>query len=441
MKTNKTIVTSICALLIATLLTVSVGKVNHVYGAATTAAIAAAALALTGATVYAYVYFTGSQQYIKTSSLNNVRDKFRDIGEKALLYTTPQYIYSKAINWIWKNGIENIHNYDITLDSQTLEGLYQDFNNVNTIQEVFDIEMETPYQGIGVIAPTDTFNPDYINYEWSFNNSGGTLRTLDYILNSASIVFVGSIHSADDLKRIYATNYCVISNNTITLRNTTGYAKYRSSVSNSYVSTIGMNGTFDINQIYFLKGYDLVQIQNPPTIVEGNNLKQYPNWDNNNDDDYFPIVPYVELPDTKAWGINYGDLGDKLMEIGEQITELGLIVDLINTLAQSKPDQYIEYNVDDSNYSTYYTYNIEGDTYKYVQQNPNTPNLPIDMNQIKEYTSNKYITQLKNDGQAIGGIVADTFAVVHNIDYEILYILFGGAILTLICALIGKAGK
>ena len=68
------------------------------------------------------------------------------------------------------------------------------------------------------------------------------------------------------------------------------------------------------------------------------------------------------------------------------------------------------------------------------------PALPIDLNDIAEYTDNTYLDIVKERATSAGNTLAELVAFWHNCDPEIVYVLFGCAIMTLVGAFIGKWG-
>lgn len=73
----------------------------------------------------------------------------------------------------------------------------------------------------------------------------------------------------------------------------------------------------------------------------------------------------------------------------------------------------------------------------YQEQNPP---IPVNLNDIEEYTDNTYLERLKEHARNFGDTFAAYVAFWHNADHDLVYTIFGAAIMVLIGAFIGKWG-
>ena len=68
------------------------------------------------------------------------------------------------------------------------------------------------------------------------------------------------------------------------------------------------------------------------------------------------------------------------------------------------------------------------------------PPLPVNMNDIAELTDNTYLERVKEHARNAGDIFANYVAFWHNCDSDLVYTMFGAAILVLVGAFVGKWG-
>ncbi len=68
------------------------------------------------------------------------------------------------------------------------------------------------------------------------------------------------------------------------------------------------------------------------------------------------------------------------------------------------------------------------------------PPLPVNMNDIELYTDNTYLERVKEHARNAGDVFANYVAFWHNCDSDLVYTVFGAAILVLVGAFVGKWG-
>lgn len=481
----------ICALLIFTLLTLQVGHVKRAEAFAITGTIVAASLLATGAIYLGYLTLTGAEVKLPRE---NVAEYVTSIGDKITQYGTGAGIYATVYNYLFNNGVESLNSLNIDLDADSLLDLYNNSKDIAQIQNICSFTQS--------VLEDYTVTTDY-DYDFTIvpageivgtNNGSTTLTNLlathtftNWFRRVPAIVRVAGtywnwyiyVDSALYYRNILKTNgfYGVqISNDNVNWRDATyayeGFedtnhgwlyiANFGSSSGLFYSTNIYLTQSNIANRDYPLLTNSPIYIQSTGEIIETvqNENGVYvpsPEWPNNHDDDNnkYPIVPYVELPTSQPgnyvpskWGVNVGDLLDTLDDLADDLVTVGTIGELINSFKDSLVgtdtyNDYEYYNDNDYTYNYYYNNVIQNDNDYNINQNieKDEYNMPVDMNNIRLVTDNDYIDALHSDMTDFAESGADMLALWHNSDYLTLYIVLGSAIFLLVCALIGKMGK
>ena len=184
---------------------------------------------------------------------------------------------------------------------------------------------------------------------------------------------------------------------------------------------------------------DLPVVPIPTDLVE-----QRPQWPilQDPDDEHLPVIPYYQTPWDPNWidpvtgnqgGGNWGfgldDLLDLLEQLAEGLIDIGILKELINDFARDSGDTYYISYDDSVTGDTYYQYNTitnitYGDdiVYQYnIDVSHVEEELPVDLNTIQKYTSNRYLDTIKQSASGIGSVIGEWFAFWHNVDAEIAH--------------------
>lgn len=490
---NKTLKRCTVAILIAVLLTFTVNKTVSVSAFAITGSVVAASLLATGAVYLGYIALTGAEIQLPRE---NVRDYVSNIGNKIAQYGTGAGIYTTIYNKIFNHGIENYEDIDIDLDEKTLLGLYNTNKDIAQIQHSLsftqsnisdnDITTNFEYPFIIDITPSNvrttgnqyislqeltstvTFTnwnnkvpaishvgTHYVNWYITTNTHYNYMRNVLYINNSYGIQVSQDNKTWNDLTyayRAFQGNGAVLNLATRDGNVDLSYNAYNS-VSSQY-----MQETYPIltnAPIYIQSTGEIIETVQGENGVYVNNPQWPNNHEHDNNDNKYPLVPYVQLPTSdpstyvpSKWGINVGTLLDKLDELADSMITAGTIGEIINAFKDSLGgtdvyNNYVYYENDGIDYYYYYNNTFQdNDTYNNntdIQGNEYL--MPVDLNTLSTVTNNEYINTIKNTAADISQTVGDYVAFWHNVDYQIVYILLGGALFLLVCALIGKMGK
>lgn len=469
-------------LLLTTLLTFDVGRVTKVDAAAIAIAVAGGALLATGAVYVGYLALTNGKVYMPYGTGSNVQQYLTDLGRKAMEYGTFLGLYSKVYNFLSRNGVNTLYDYDVTLSRDDLIDAYNSAKDINIIQEQakFYVPADTPMS-------TNGFNYDYdVLYANEYVYAGGQFNTLESL---GGVLFTGS---RAIVQRWLTPDQSTYAYYTVFLED--GIYRNLYTVNNNYVVEKYVNGTWTRNislyyggsctynnRSYYLSVYPdnanfCYQLSNTiPTIsvtntypilpdevihdeatdrdlpmveVSPDHYQLNPNWNDDSDPEpQFPIVPYVQLPSQNNWGFNLGDLLDKLEELGQNALTAGILGELINQFKNSLTgspsyDEYSFYNNGDTYYIDYYsnTYNEFGDTVYNIDVSEQENIIPVDLNTIQRYTNNQYLTVIKERAETFGETFGELVAFWHNCDSEIIYAFLGASIIVLLGAFIGKWG-
>lgn len=477
----------ICALLIFTLLTFQIGHVKRAEAFAITGTVVAASLLATGAIYLGYLTLTGAEVKLPRE---NVADYVTSIGDKITQYGTGAGIYATVYNYLFNNGVEALGDLNVDLDSETLLDFYNTSKDIAAIQAQLSF-----YQAANPDAPTTNFDyPFTISPMPSTVNVYGDIKSFDYVINTYSFPYFPYAHRVIENDANHTMFYAYYSYNNSAdyeMRNikyTNGHYGVQTLINGTWTDTNYLRDAFyspssDLtlymsngllyldrsshSDTYFYRTYPpltdaVIYIQSTGEIIETvqNEDGVYvpsPEWPNNHDDDNnkYPIVPYVELPTSQPgnyvpskWGVNMGDLLDTLENLADDLVTVGTLGNLINDFKNSLNgtdtyNEYEYYNDNDYTYNYYYNNVIQNDNNYNINQNieKDEYNMPVDMNNIRLVTDNEYINALQSDITNFTDTGADILALWHNSDYLTLYIVMGSAIFVLVCALIGKMGK
>lgn len=472
---NKLFTRIIITTLLVTLLTFNVGRVIRVEAVATTAAIAGAALLGTGAIYLGYLALTGATVSIPSGTSADIQDYLRDVGRKVAYYGSGAVVYNKVYSFLRNHGIGALNDYVVTWSQSDLLDLYNDFKDIDLLQDISSFVASTDYSQIA----TNGFD-----YQFSFSsislvdNNGNSLLANGYSIlfpngvnvvekfgNLASIISthsVGTFRNYHDSTGYYVQQFISDSWEFVDITFQTyvdqvdssnnHFRYYSPSLANDYYVR-GTGGIIDYgypltypalpNEVI----YDSELGEDLPMVIPSGDLVPSPQYDNNDDDNGrpYPIVPYVQLPDGGNWGFNLGDLISEIVNRAAQtITAIGigsLINQFMNSLGGDTGD-YIYYSDNDNNYYIYYSNVYQGDDYSTYNINVSDQQevIPVDLNTIKQYTDNQYLDVVRERVDAFSDTVGSFVAFWHNIDYEIVYAVFGSALIVLLGAFIGKWG-
>lgn len=487
---NNFFIKTICVILMTALLTFSVGRASRVYAIGTSvAAIAGTAFVATGLIYVSYLALTGASISVpRSADLYNWLD---GIGHKVAQYPSGQAAYQEMYEYYaFNEPVSNFIDGVWTWTEDKLKAFINDFCSVGIIGDIVGSYQSTApladfdYSSIIIDLPSDIYiggfdGPYTLNQLLSNGYSFIYSQGYRFITTPTHYIqFWSSEYPVRNIRTRYGSSYVYSIQQFI---NNTWVTPSRIPAT---VATVFRNGSFvgylygvnatrlnidsgyagfpiyqtDFPQLVDMEIYDSSTGELIPALDETQYLN-HPNW-NNNDDDNMPIVPWVPIPELPStvptpsgyngisqWGFNLDDLLDQLASLSNSLLTLGAIAELINDFAGLHGDQYyIEYNDGDTNYFTYYqpanTYNY--DDYYVTNYNIDVSDidehLPVDLNTISLYTNNTYVDTVKSSSQKGSTILRDFFVFWHDVDAEIVYVLFGCAIVTLVGAFIGKWG-
>lgn len=489
-------------LLLVTFLTFGVGRVTHVSAVATTVGVVTAALIGTGAVYMGYLALTGADISIPTTNIDNwlegIGRKAVEYGTTAGIYSKLiNYLHGNGIESLgdynvdfgrsdllqFYNNFKDIYlNKEIMSFTEPLSIVYPGlpidyYTGVTMVQ--------TPYNRIrnDIGYPNgQIYSLEYLESQYLTDIGTGTRIALDYYTDASEHVFytvplndTGTFRNYKYQERLsngtYVTRYKVQKlvdnswvdtstlNHYITLRldngdiygyiNPYNYNTFHlTSVNQSqYVGTSTFPRLPDVDIYDSLTG-EVVEAGTPVDII----IADSPNWPANTPDpddennSIIPFVPYVELPSNNNWGFNLGDWLAEIINRSGQIISASALGDLINAFKNSLNgtqiyNDYSYYNNGDTYYIDYYSNTYQGDYNIYnIDVSEYEDIIPVDLNTIQQYTTNEYLTQVKENAVSFGSVIGDWFVFWNNSDPVLTYTILGGAIMLLLGAFIGKWG-